>query len=202
MSVSIAIPVYNEEKTIAEVVSLVKNLDLGTEKEIIVVDDGSKDRSYEKIKNIKGIKIIRHRENMGKGAAIKTAIRNSSGDIFIVQDADLELAPKQIQKVIQPILDKKAEVVYGSRNLYEKDKTRSPLFWIGGHLITIATNLLYGTKLTDEPCGYKAFRTSILRDIKIKNNGFDWEPEITAKIAKKGIRIHEVAVVSNSRTMK
>ncbi len=202
MKLSIAIPVYNEEKTVREVVKAVKDLKLKLEKEIIVVDDGSTDSSFDRIKDMKNIILLRHENNKGKGAAVKTALKNATGDIFIVQDADFELAPEQIQKIIMPILDGKAEVVYGSRNLYEKDKTRSPLFWLGGHFISIATNFLYGTKLTDEPCGYKAFKTSILKSVKIDSNRFEWEPEITAKIARKGIKIHEVPVFSNSRSIK
>lgn len=202
MKLSIVIPMYNEEKTIRKVVEAVKDLRLNIEKEVIVVDDGSIDRGFDNVKSVKGIILLRHDKNKGKGAAVKTAIEKATGDILIVQDADLELNPKEIPKIIKLIVENRADVVYGSRNLYEKEKNRSLLFWLGGHFITWTTNLIYGTKLTDEPCGYKAFKTSVLKSIKIENNRFEWEPEVTAKIAMKGIKIHEVPVVSSSRSIK
>lgn len=200
MKTTIIVPVYNEEKTIAIVIEKIKKLNI--EKEILVVDDGSKDNSYKKISEIEGIRKFRHSENRGKGAAVKTGIKNSSGEVIIVQDADLELDPSQILDVIKPILEKKAYVVYGSRNLSKPDPNRSPLFYLGGRLITLVTNLIYGTNLTDEPCGYKAFSADIIKKIKIKENRFEWEPEITAKICKRKIPIFEVPVVANSRSSK
>lgn len=200
--ISIIIPCYNEEKTIGIVADRVKKLKLPMEKEIIIVDDGSRDKSFEIMKKIPGIRVIRHEKNKGKGAAVKTGLKHCRGEIVIVQDADLELNPEEISKVIGPIVRKKAEVVYGSRNLYKQKGKKSPLFYLGGRFITIMTNLLYKTKLTDEPCGYKAFRTEILKSIKINGNRFEWEPEVTAKIAKKGIKIHEVPVHAVSRSMK
>nr|QBM01222.1 UDP-N-acetylglucosamine--dolichyl-phosphate N-acetylglucosaminyltransferase [uncultured archaeon] len=199
---SIAIPVYNERKTVGEVIEKVKSIKLPIGKEIIVVDDGSNDGSFEIIKKIKGIEILRHATNQGKGAAIKTALKYSTGDIFIVQDADLELNPQEISKIIKPILENKAEVVYGSRNPDIGKIDRHPLFYFGGILITKITNLLYKTKLTDEPCGYKAFKMSIIKKIEIKENRFGWEPEITAKISKKKIKICEVFINSKSRSAK
>lgn len=199
MKVSIAIPCYNEEKTITEVVNLVKKLNLN--KEIIVVDDGSSDKSWNVIKKIKGIKFYRHEVNKGKGAAVKTALKHVTGEIFIVQDADLELNPAQIPSIVQPIIDGKARVVYGSRNNKENSNhNRSPIFYFGGLFITFLTNILYGTKLTDEACGYKAFLTKVIKNIHIDNDRFGWEPEITAKIAKKKIKIYEVPVVSTARS--
>lgn len=200
MMVSIVIPAYNEEGTIKQVIEKVTKIDI--EKEIIVVDDGSTDKTYEKIKNIDGIKILRHEKNTGKGAAIKTALKNALGDIFLVQDADLELDPEQIPNLIGPIVEGKAEVVYGSRNLVKQKGNRSPLFYAGGIAVTFITNFLFNTKLTDEPCGYKIFKTNVLKSIKIKSNRFEWEPEVTAKIAKKGIKICEVPVVASSRSLK
>ena len=201
MKVSIAIPVFNEEKTIALIIKKVKNLKI--DKEIIVIDDGSTDSSFDKVKNIKGIILIKHDKNLGKGAAIKSALKIAKGNIFIIQDADLELDPEQIPKVISPIITGKAQVVYGSRNLIKvKDKNRRLAFYLGSKLITILTNILYGTKITDEPCGYKAFDISLLKGINLENNRFEFEPEITAKIAKKGINILEVPVISKSRTIK
>jgi|SRR3989344_156598 len=202
MKLSIVIPVYNEEETVKQVIEKVKKVNLPIEKEIIVVDDGSNDKSFEIIKKINGIRIIRHKRNMGKGAAVKSALKYATGDIFIIQDADLELDPEEIPKVIDLIVQGKARVVYGSRNIHIKKESKSLLFYFGGRVITLITNFLYGTNLTDEPCGYKAFKTELLRNIKIKSNRFEWEPEITAKIAKRGIKIYEVPVKGESRSMK
>jgi glycosyltransferase involved in cell wall biosynthesis len=199
MKTSIIIPAFNEEKTILEVIQKVKELRL--KKEIIVVDDGSTDNTWKIIEKTEGIKKVRHKKNFGKGAAFKSALKTSSGEIIIVQDADMELDPKQIPKIIEPILNKKCEVVYGSRNSMGKGK-RTLVFFLGGHLITFITNLLYKTKLTDEPCGYKAFSKEVLKEININSDRFEWEPEVTAKLAKKGIKIVEVPVYSNSRTIK
>lgn len=201
MKLSIVIPVYNEEGTARAVIEKVKSLPLPLEKEIIVVDDGSKDGSFDSIRDIKDIKLMKHSINRGKGAAVKTALSVATGDYFVIQDADLELEPSQIANLIKPILEKNAEVVYGSRNLNKPDEKRSPLFYFGGLLITFVTNSLFGTKLTDEPCGFKLFKTSILRNIEIKNDRFEWEPEITAKIARRGIKIHEVSVSASSRSI-
>ncbi len=199
MKLSITIPFYNEEKTIREVIRRIKNLHLKIKKEIIVIDDGSTDSGYEKIKNIRGIKLLKHKKNKGKGAAVKTALSEATGDIFLVQDADLELAPEEIPKIIAPLIDNNAEVVYGSRNLYGRNKEHSFIFYWGGKFVTFLTNLLYKTQLTDEACGYKAFKKNILKDININEDRFEWEPEITAKISKKGIKIHEVSVSYNPR---
>jgi glycosyltransferase involved in cell wall biosynthesis len=198
MKITIAIPCYNEEKTVVDIINKVKKLKI--EKEIIVVDDGSTDNSYEVIKNIKGIKVFKHEKNLGKGAAVRTALNNSTGNIFLVQDADLELDPIQIPSLIKPIINKKAEVVYGSRNIHLKKGGRSPLFYFGGLFVTFVTNVLYGIKLTDEPCGYKAFKTTVLKKLKIENDRFEWEPEITAKLAKRKIKIFEIPVTATSRS--
>lgn len=199
MKVSIAIPCYNEEKTIKEVIERVKKLKIS--KEIIVVDDGSTDNSWAIIRKQKNIKFIRHKKNMGKGAAVKTALKNADGEIFLVQDADMELDPIQIPKLIEPILIGQAHVTYGTRNNRKNDMhNRSPIFYFGGLLITFITNFLYNLKLTDEACGYKVFRINVIRDIKIENDRFEWEPEITAKLAKKNIKIYEVPVKSTARS--
>jgi glycosyltransferase involved in cell wall biosynthesis len=202
MKISIVIPVFNEEKTVEEIVDRVKKLNMPYDKEVIVVDDGSSDGSFEKIKQIKGIKFFAHKKNKGKGAAVKTAIKHFTGDILIIQDADLELEPEQIPNLVKPIADKKALVVYGSRNLHNQDGARSPIYYVGGIAITLITDFLFGIKLTDEPCGYKVFAREVLENIKIDNNRFEWEPEITAKIAKRKIKILELPVQSKSRSIK
>jgi glycosyltransferase involved in cell wall biosynthesis len=199
MKVSIAIPCYNEEKTIKLVIDKVKELRIN--KEIIVVDDCSTDGSYEIIKNTDGIKFYRHEKNLGKGGAVKTALKYSTGDIFLIQDADLELDPIHIPLLIEPIILGKAEVVYGTRNNEKNDRhNRSPIFYFGGLFVTLLTNFLYDIKITDEACGYKVFKKRIIDSINIENSRFEWEPEITAKIARKGIKIYEVPVTSTARS--
>lgn len=198
VKIAVIIPAFNEEKTVVEIINKVKKLKVN--KEIIVVDDGSTDKTYEKISKIKRIKIIRHKENKGKGASVKSALKQVTGDIVLIQDADNELNPAEIPKLIQPIIEKRAEVVYGSRNLYRKDEFN--LFYLGGSFITFMTNLLYGTALSDEPCGYKIFLTKIIKKIQIKYNGFEWEPFVTAMLSKRGIKIYEVPIHATSRTTK
>ena len=213
MKLSILIPAYNEEKSIQELLATVKNVNLGDiEKEIIVIDDGSKDGTKEILRNTPNIKFIEHKKNMGKGGAIKTGIKHATGDIIIVQDADLEYNPHEIGSVIKPIIEKRAKVVYGSRFLSRKQLNRNRLFmkhhksylfaYLGGRMITHITNLLFLSHLTDEPTCYKCFRSDIIKNIRIKNNGFEWEPEVTAKILKKGIKIIEVPISYNPRTIE
>lgn len=199
MKLSVLIPVYNEESTIKELIDKVENAKLSIEKEIIIVDDGSTDRSRElikeKAKEYRNIKVIFHEKNTGKGGAIRTAINASTGDILIVQDADLEYDPDEYEKVIAPILEGKAKVVYGSRILEKRNKEKSSLaFYLGGRIVTLTANILFHAKLTDEPTCYKAFDREIFKEISFESNGFEWEPEITAKILKKGYKIHEVPI--------
>ncbi len=208
---SIIIPAYNEEKTIEKLIGIVKSIKLlpGVEKEIVVVDDGSKDNTLRIIRSIKGIKVV-SQPNKGKGGAIRTGVIHSTGDIIIVQDADLEYDPNEISLVIKPIVEGKAKVVYGSRFLSSKQLNRNKLFmkhhksyftaYLGGRIITQATNLLFLSRLTDEPTCYKCFDANLIKKLKIKNNGFEWEPEITAKILKRGIKIREVPISYFPRT--
>lgn len=203
MILSVIIPAYNEEKTIGEIIKRVKKVDLKrygiSKKEIIVVDDGSIDRTVDKIKNERDIKIFRHRENLGKGAAVRTGIRKSKGDIIIIQDADLEYDPMEYPSLLKPILKGEADVVYGSRILgLHKDMYKVHKF--GNMLLTVVTNLFFGTKLTDMETCYKVFRRDVLKGIKLRARRFDFEPEITAKILKKGYKIREVPVSFNPRS--
>lgn len=200
MKTSIIIPAYNEEKTIEEVVKRVKKLKI--KKEIIVVDDGSTDNSYKIIKKIKGIKIIRNKPNRGKGAAIRYALDYVTGDIVIIQDADLELNPEEIPKIIQPIMTGKAKVVYGSRELY-KHKRRLSIFLIGGRFVTFIANLLYpNLNITDESTGFKCFKTQILKSCNLTSNRFGFCPEVTSILARRKIKIYEIPVYATARTKK
>lgn len=204
MRLSILIPVYNEASTIAELIDWVEEAPLSLEKELIIVDDGSRDGSRKILKDkaneYNNIKIIFHKKNKGKGGAIRTAIKNSTGDILIVQDADLEYDPKEYEKLIKPILRGKTKVVYGSRVLNKSNTEKSSLaFYLGGRVVTFFTNLLFFSKLTDEPTCYKTFHRDVIEQITFKGNGFEWEPEITAKVLKRGWKILEVPISYNPR---
>jgi glycosyltransferase involved in cell wall biosynthesis len=211
MKVSIIIPAYNEAKTIEKILSLVLKAKLpkGIEKEIIVVDDGSVDGTVEILKrkfhNPGKIKLFLHKRNRGKGAAIRTGFKRATGDILLIQDADLEYNPLYYQKLLEPIINGKAEVVYGSRlkNLrfkpWGKNRTPLPLHFLGNKFLTAMTNFLYKGKITDMETGYKVFTRKVIDGIKLKANRFDFEPEITAKILKKGIDIKEIPIKTKIR---
>ena len=195
MKVSVVIPVYNERETVEHLVERVKKVNIsGVDKEIIVVDDGSTDGTGEVLKGIKGIRIKFHEKNRGKGSALKTGIGVSTGDIILVQDADLEYSPEDYPRLIKPIVDGKAKVVYGSRLLGNNQRGRL-WFYLGGITVTKFTNLLYRSKLTDEPTCYKVFHKD-LRPVLLgaKGQRFEWEPEVTAKILKAGHDIYEVPI--------
>ena len=199
MKLSIIIPAYNEEKTILKVISRVKNAKLGNiKKEVIVVDDFSTDgtkRVLSKLKN-KGMKIFFHEKNQGKGAAIRTALKHATGDVILIQDADLEYDPKEYKKLIKPIIEGKAKVVYGSRfeSIRKNLEKMYKLHYFGNLFLTVMTNILYGAKITDMETGYKVFRKEVIEGIKLRARRFDFEPEITAKILKKGYKIMEVPI--------
>ena len=208
MKLSIIIPVYNEEATIVEVLKRVLNEKVsGIEKEIIVVDDGSTDSSKFKILNSKitGVKKIFHKKNLGKGAAVKTGIKNSTGDYIIIQDADLEYHPKFIKFLLEPIFKKRAEVVYGTRlkrmpNLKREERTLQFLVhYLGNRFLSLFASILYGQWITDMETGYKLFPKKALSGVKLNAKGFEFEPEITAKLMKKGYEILEVPIEANPR---
>lgn len=197
MKLSIIIPCYNEKETIARLISLVKESPV-EQKEIILVDDCSNDGTSDLIRTRienEVDRVIYHSKNMGKGAAINSALKYITGDMVIIQDADLEYDPQEYPKLIAPIIDGKADVVYGSRFLGEGPH-RVHLFWhyVGNKLLTIFSNMLTNLNLTDMETCYKLFRTEIIRGISIKENGFGIEPELTAKIAKKKCRVYEVGI--------
>ena len=214
MMLSIIIPIYNEEKTIFELLHKVEKVDLvGVKKQIIIIDDGSEDKTFKEIEKFSNEKrkqnneliVLRHTKNKGKGSAIRTGLEKVTGDITIIQDADLELDPEEYILLIKPILDCVAQVVYGSRILKKENVNRkefSPFFYFGGTLLTKLTNLLYKTNITDEATCYKVFRTPIIKSLNLKCKRFEFCPEVTAKIAKKNIHICEVPISYYPRSAK
>jgi len=199
MKLSVIIPVYNEKDTVEKLITRVKDVDI--DKEIIVVDDASTDGTQEILKKIGGVKLLFHEKNKGKGAALKTGIAKSTGNIIIVQDADLEYSPEEYAELIKPIIEKKTKVVYGSRLLKKENHQGKFLFYLGGRTVTFFTNLLFRSKLTDEPTCYKVFHKD-LKPLLLAAEGehFEWEPEVTAKLIRKGHKIHEVPISYNART--
>ena len=204
LTLSIIVPVYNEEKTLLPLLKKVQNVKLlGLKKQIIVINDGSTDKTAEVMKKIKipGIQIYQHDKNRGKGAAIRTAIPHTTGDFVIIQDADLEYDPADYVIILKPLLDGRADVVYGSRF---KGVGRAFLFWhyVGNKLLTFITNILYDTILTDMETCYKAFKGDLIRSIPLRSNRFDFEPEVTAKILKRGVKLFEVPINYDGRNFE
>lgn len=197
MKLSIIMPVYNEKATIREILKRVRAVDVGMEKEIIVVDDGSKDGTREILREEESrgdIKVLYHEKNMGKGAAVRTGIASATGDFVIIQDADLEYDPQDYPALLKPLLEGKTEVVYGSRFLGGYGSSMLSWHRFGNKFLTAATNLLYGSSLSDMETCYKAFKASVIKSIPLRSNRFEIEPEITAKILKRGYKILEVPI--------
>jgi len=210
MKLSVIVPVFNEKNTILEILKKIGAVDM--EKEILVIDDGSTDGTRDMLKTIDGqrpaadrrndeIKIIYHKRNMGKGRAIRTGLNNATGDVVIIQDADLEYDPQDYPKLIEPILSGRAKVVYGSR-LFGKGKKSYWSFYLGGRLLSFLANLLYNAGITDEPTCYKAFRADVIKSIDLKCRRFEFCPEVTAKVRKKGYKIFEVPINYEPRSIK
>ena len=210
MKLSVLVPVYNEEETLAEVLRRVCAVAIS--KEIILVDDGSKDRSREILARLQEenrraqdplneVKVFFQPQNQGKGAAIRTALSHATGDAILIQDADLEYDPKDYPQLLEPIQSGLADVVYGSRFI-GGGAHRVLFFWhsMGNRLLTLISNMLTNINLSDMEVGYKVFRAEILKDIQLKSNRFGFEPEITMKLAKRRYRFYEVPISYYGRT--
>ncbi len=209
MKISVVIPAYNEENTIGTVLDSLDKLNFKPNTaEFIVVDDGSRDNTAkivkEKFKSIKEGVFIQHERNSGKGAAVVTGFKSATGDIILIQDADLEYSPTDIPRLLQPILEKKQKVIYGTRLkvkpvLFGKNKTPFLLHFFGNKFLSLITTVLYGESISDMETGYKLFNAKVLDGITLHSRSFDFEPEITAKILKKGIKIKEIPIDTNPR---
>lgn len=200
--ISIIIPIYDEENTIEEIISRVKSSLKEYQLEIIVVDDGSRDRTgliLDMLRYQGQIKLLRHDHNRGKGEAIKSALREISGDITVIQDADLEYSPEDLSKLIEEMSDPSIQVVYGSRNLRGGNRVGYLPFLWGGKFLSFLTSILFGQKLTDINTGYKIFRTSLLRSLNLRSSGFEFCEEVTAKVLRRGITIKEVPITYSPR---
>lgn len=228
MKLSVLIPCYNEIDTIREIVDMVlavditlqlrdgpfappghkdgpqrgKLFDLPVEKELIIVDDGSRDGTREilpELANLPGVFVYYHAANQGKGAAVRTAIEKSTGEVLIVQDADLEYDPREYPQLIQPIAEGRSKVVYGSRFLGGPRKAMFFTHMLGNKMLTLFTNVLFDTILSDMETCYKVFTREVALQLRLKSPGWGFDPEITAKILKRGYRIYEVPISYNGR---
>jgi glycosyltransferase involved in cell wall biosynthesis len=202
MNLSVIVPCYNEKGTIIDIINKIKESPVEL-KEIIIVDDSSSDGTRDILAGINEplVKVIYHSKNQGKGAALRTGFSAASGDICIVQDADLEYDPNEFPIVIKPILENKADVVFGSRFLSGRAH-RVVYYWhsVGNRFLTMLSNMMTNINLTDMETCYKAFRREVIQGIAIRENRFGFEPEITAKVARKNLRIYEVGISYYGRT--
>ena len=202
---SVVIPVYNEEKTIAEIVKKVQSVKIpNIIKELVIVNDSSSDNSFEIIlrlaKKYKNIKFYSHKTNKGKGAALRTGFSHANGDYVVIQDADLEYNPEDFKRLILPIKNREADVVYGSRMLGKIEGFKITSHYYGNLFLSFVTRLLYSRKITDMETCYKMMKKEVIKSVNLKSNSFDIEPEITAKIIKKGYRIIEIPINYKSRS--
>lgn len=202
MKLSVIIPVYNEEGTLEELVGRVRAT--GLVDEIVVVDDGSSDCSPVILDRLKRsgkphLTVLRHPRNRGKGAAMRTGLEAVQGELVLVQDADLEYDPADYPQLLAPFDDRTTEVVYGSRNLQRNPRSTAAFYW-GGRFLSWITNWLYGSQITDEATGYKVIKTELLREVGLETDGFEFCPEVTAKLLLRGVRILEVPISYHPRS--
>lgn len=197
---SVIVPVYDERNTVVEIVRRMRAVDLPVDLEIVIVDDGSTDGTRDVLRQLADstVRVVLHERNQGKGAAIRTGLEKVTGDLVLIQDADLEYDPEDWPKLLSPLLRGKAQVVYGSRFTGER---RNMLFlhWIGNRFLSLVTNVLYNTTLSDMETCYKLFDRTVLDGITINASRFEFEPEITAKLLRRGIRIYEVPISYTGR---
>jgi glycosyltransferase involved in cell wall biosynthesis len=194
-TLTVIVPVFNERRTVAEVIRRMRAVELPVALQIVAVDDGSSDGSDKVLAALEDstMRLLRHPQNQGKGAAIRTGLAEAKGDLVLIQDADLEYDPNDWPKLLEPILRGKARVVYGSRFTGER-KNMLPLHWMGNRLLSLVTNLLYSSTLSDMETCYKLFDAQVLEGLTVVSNRFDFEPEITAKVLRRGFRIYEVPI--------
>jgi glycosyltransferase involved in cell wall biosynthesis len=192
---SVIVPVFNERNTVAEIVRRMRTVELPIDREIVIVDDGSDDGTRDVLTQLgdSTVRIVKHPTNRGKGAAVRTGLASASGDVVLVQDADLEYDPEDWPKLLAPVLKGRARVVYGSRFTGER---RNMLFlhWVGNRFLSLVTNVLYNSTLSDMETCYKLFERDVLDGIQLRADRFEFEPEFTAKVLRRGIRIYEVPI--------
>ena len=194
-TLSVIVPVFNERSTAAEIVRRMRSVDLPVDREIVIVDDGSYDGTGDVLTQLRDstVRVLKHGENRGKGASIRTGLESATGDLVLVQDADLEYDPEDWPRLLAPLLKGRARVVYGSRFTGER---RNMLFlhWVGNRFLSLVTNILYNSTLSDMETCYKPFDRRVLDGMRLKADRFDFEPEFTAKVLRRGIRIYEVPI--------
>jgi glycosyltransferase involved in cell wall biosynthesis len=199
---SVIVPVFNERNTVVEIMRRMRAVDLPIDREFVLVDDGSSDGTQQVLNQLgdSTVRVVKHPDNRGKGAAIRTGLEHVTGDLVLIQDADLEYDPEDWPRLLAPVFRGRATVVYGSRFTGER-RNMLLLHWIGNRLLSFTTNVLYNTTLSDMETCYKLFDRRVLEGVTIRSDRFDFEPEITAKVLRQGIRIYEVPISYTGREL-